>query len=68
MCARREDNSAYDKNLQGHYMGVAGEYAVAEEVKGFMDFIHRPRGDKHLAVYNMQGQGGKVMQNFRKDY
>jgi len=60
MCARREDNSAYDKNLQGHYMGVAGEYAVAEEVKGFMDFIHRPRGDKHLADITCRDREGRL--------
>ena len=25
MCSGRKDGSAYDKSLEGHYMGVAGE-------------------------------------------
>jgi len=49
MCSGRDDGSDYDKNLEGAFMGVAGEYAVAEQVKGFADFIQRPDGDKHQA-------------------
>ena len=63
MCAGRKDGSAYDKSLEGHYMGVAGEYAIAEEVKGFMDFIARLDGDKHSAdiiCRNKEGKGCKI--------
>ena len=59
MCSGRKDGSAYDKSLEGHYMGVAGEYAVAEEVKGFMDFIRRSQGDKHSADILCRSQEGK---------
>ena len=63
MCSGRKDGSAYDKSLEGHYMGVAGEYAVAKEVKGFMDFIRRSQGDKHSAdilCRNREGKSCKV--------
>ena len=59
MCSGRKDGSAYDKSLEGHYMGVAGEYAVAEEVKGFMDFIPRAEGDKHSADILCRNKEGK---------
>ena len=59
MCSGRKDDSAYDKSLEGHYMGVAGEYAVAEEVKGFMDFIRRSQGDKHSADVLCRSREGK---------
>ena len=63
MCSGRKDGSAYDKSLEGHYMGVAGEYAVAKEVKGFMDFILRSQGDKQSAdvlCRNREGKSCKV--------
>lgn len=59
MCAGRKDGSAYDKSLEGHYMGVAGEYALAEELKGFMDFIPRSEGDKHAADILCRDKDGK---------
>ena len=40
-------------------MGVAGEYAVAEEVKGVMDFIPRSQGDKHSADILCRNKEGK---------
>ena len=63
MCAGRKDGSDYEKSLEGHYMGVAGEYAVAEAVKGFADFTPRAEGDKHSAdiiCRNKQGKECKI--------
>ena len=59
MCSGRKNGSDYDKSLEGHYMGVAGEYAVAEEVKGFMDFIPRSQGDKHSADILCRDKAGE---------
>ena len=59
MCSGRKNGRDYDKSLEGHYMGVAGEYAVAEEVKGFMDFIPRSQGDKHSADILCRDKAGE---------
>lgn len=59
MCAGRKDGSDYEKSLEGHYMGVAGEYAVAEAVKGFADFTPRAKGDKHSADVICRNKQGK---------
>lgn len=47
MCSGRKDGSDYDKSFEGHYMGVAGEFAVARYFNGYFDVMPRPEGDKH---------------------
>ena len=37
------------KNLEGHYLGVAGEEAVSRLINGRVDFMPRTVGDKHKA-------------------
>ncbi len=37
------------KSLEGHYLGVVGEYVVAKLTNGFFDPIPRMAGDKHSA-------------------
>ena len=37
------------KNLEGHYLGVVGEFVVARLVNGFFDPMPRVTGDKHSA-------------------
>ncbi len=69
MCSGRKSGSDYDKSLEGHYMGVAGEYAIAEEVGGFMDCIPRAQGDKHSAdiiCRNKKGERCRISVNTTK--
>ena len=45
MCSKSEDNSAYDKNFQGHYMGVAGRVRSSRRSKRVYGFyISTKRG------------------------
>ena len=49
MCSGRNNGSDYDKSFEGHYMGIAGEFAVARHLNGYFDVMPKPKGDKHSA-------------------
>ena len=59
MCAGKEGATDYDKSFEGHYLGVAGEFAVARHLNGFFDMMPKPKGDKHNADI-IVGLNGKL--------
>lgn len=44
-----DTDDAEDKNFAGHYLGIAGEFAVAKYMQGFFNPMPCIVGDKHQA-------------------